>query len=95
MLEPGLEHRGRAPVVLGGAEHDDRVGRALVIALALLPDSQGGDARDERDRKSGDDEQAHDQRGDAGRQAPWHFLYFWPDPHQHGSLRPIRAPDGV
>ena len=26
---------------------------------------------------------------------PWHFLYFWPDPHQHGSLRPIRAPDGV
>ena len=28
-------------------------------------------------------------------QRPWHFLYFWPDPHQHGSLRPIRAPDGV
>ena len=28
-------------------------------------------------------------------QAPWHFLYFCPDPHQHGSLRPIRAPDGV
>src|SRR3954447_27011948 len=22
-------------------------------------------------------------------QAPWHFLYFLPDPHQHGSLRPI------
>src|SRR5262249_27591928 len=21
--------------------------------------------------------------------APWHFLYFLPDPHQHGSLRPI------
>jgi len=20
--------------------------------------------------------------------APWHFLYFLPDPHQHGSLRP-------
>ena len=19
---------------------------------------------------------------------PWHFLYFWPLPHQHGSLRP-------
>src|SRR5206468_12645751 len=25
----------------------------------------------------------------AGAQAPWHFLYFLPDPHQHGSLRPI------
>src|SRR4051812_37312835 len=22
-------------------------------------------------------------------QAPWHFLYFLPEPHQHGSLRPI------
>src|SRR4029453_12775775 len=21
--------------------------------------------------------------------APWHFLYFLPDPHQQGSLRPI------
>ena len=28
-------------------------------------------------------------------QRPWHFLYFWPEPHQHGSLRPIRAPVGV
>ena len=29
--------------------------------------------------------------GSAGRraQAPWHFLNFLPDPHQHGSLRPI------
>src|SRR3954466_2921124 len=24
-----------------------------------------------------------------GAQAPWHFLYFLPEPHQHGSLRPI------
>jgi len=22
-------------------------------------------------------------------QAPWHFLNFFPDPHQHGSFRPI------
>src|SRR6188508_2345170 len=22
-------------------------------------------------------------------QAPWHFLNFLPEPHQHGSLRPI------
>src|SRR5438874_862209 len=22
-------------------------------------------------------------------QAPWHFLYFLPEPHQHGSLRPM------
>src|SRR6478672_10561734 len=28
-------------------------------------------------------------------QRPWHFLYFAPEPHQHGSLRPIRAPLGV
>ncbi len=25
----------------------------------------------------------------AGPQAPWHFLNFLPEPHQHGSLRPI------
>src|SRR5438132_3273933 len=32
-----------------------------------------------------------DQRADpdAAPQAPWHFLNFLPDPHQHGSLRPI------
>src|SRR3954462_12990963 len=24
-----------------------------------------------------------------GGYAPWHFLNFLPDPHQHGSLRPI------
>src|ERR671936_406622 len=28
-------------------------------------------------------------RGRASPQAPWHFLYFLPEPHQHGSLRPI------
>src|SRR4029078_9572029 len=22
-------------------------------------------------------------------------LYFWPEPHQHASLRPMRTPDGV
>ena len=26
---------------------------------------------------------------------PWHFLYFFPEPHQHGSLRPIALPSGV
>src|SRR5213080_2242240 len=25
------------------------------------------------------------------RQTPWHFLYFLPEPHQQGSLRPILA----
>src|SRR3954470_9087512 len=29
------------------------------------------------------------------RQRPWHFLYLRPDPHQHASFRPIRAPLGV
>src|SRR5436190_14012313 len=33
--------------------------------------------------------------GEADAQRPWHFLYFAPDPHQHGSFRPIRAPLGV
>src|SRR5512140_590371 len=32
-------------------------------------------------------------QGGTGRKryspAPWHFLYFFPDPHGHGSLRPI------
>lgn len=28
------------------------------------------------------------QRGRLRRYAPWHFLNFLPDPHQHGSLRP-------
>src|ERR671936_667923 len=28
-------------------------------------------------------------RGRASPQAPWHFLYFLPEPHQQGSLRPI------
>src|SRR5271170_3588786 len=23
---------------------------------------------------------------------PWHFLYFLPDPHGHGSLRPTLSP---
>src|SRR5438309_1978528 len=22
-------------------------------------------------------------------QEPWHFLYFFPEPHQHGSFRPM------
>ena len=26
---------------------------------------------------------------EAEPQLPWHFLYFLPDPHQQGSLRPI------
>jgi hypothetical protein len=29
--------------------------------------------------------------GAVERQAPWHFLNFLPDPHQHGSLRPIAS----
>ena len=33
-----------------------------------------------------------DQGRPAAGQRPWHFLYFWPEPHQQGSLRPIRAP---
>ena len=33
--------------------------------------------------------------GPAPSQRPWHFLYLAPEPHQHGSLRPIRAPLGV
>src|SRR3989442_15314527 len=28
----------------------------------------------------------------AGAQAPWHFLYFFPLPHGHGSFRPPFSP---
>src|SRR5262249_57542407 len=28
-------------------------------------------------------------RASGGRYAPWHFLYFLPEPHQLGSFRPI------
>ena len=37
-------------------------------------------------------EEAHEGSAD---QRPWHFLYLAPEPHQHGSLRPMRAPVGV
>src|SRR5919108_620464 len=44
----------------------------------------------------------HRGRGRASGQAPWHFLYFLPEPHQQGSLRPIfsrslftRVPSGA
>ena len=38
MVEPGGEHRRRAPVVLGGTQDDDRVNRPLLVPIALLPD---------------------------------------------------------
>ena len=48
VVEPCREERRRPAVVLGRAQDDDRVGRALVVALALRPDPVrrvAGDAR--------------------------------------------------
>ena len=38
VVQASLEHRRRPAVVLRGPEHDDRVDRALLVAVALLPD---------------------------------------------------------
>ena len=43
VVEPGAQHRRRPPVVLGGAEHDDRVHRPPLVLLAR------DQHRDERD----------------------------------------------
>ena len=34
------------------------------------------------------DERTHQPSADASSSLPWHFLYFLPEPHGHGSLRP-------
>ncbi len=67
------------------------------VAVALVPDPVGGIAAD---RDAGDqprDDQPSEQRAPTASadQRPWHFLYFAPEPHQQGSLRPIRSPVGV
>ncbi len=54
VIQPSLEDRGRYAVVLGGAEHEDGIGRGLLIGAGLLPD---------RVRRTADDE----HRGDHGR----------------------------
>ena len=44
-------------------------------------------------RRSGGAARVESQAGEesARRQAPWHFLYFLPEPHGQGSLRPTRS----
>ena len=110
VVESGREDRRRPAVVLGRAQDDDRVGRPLVVALALRPDPDT--SRSRRRRRARGSRRRRRRPGRApsmrrlsgsvwamaatrSRQRPWHFLYFAPEPHQHGSLRPIRAPVGV
>jgi hypothetical protein len=96
VVQPCREHRGGATVVLGRAEDDDRVGRSLLIAGTLVDDAVCGVDPDDGRRRDPEQEQPDEGAHRSGRaQRPWHFLYFAPDPHQHGSLRPIRAPAGV
>ena len=96
MVEPRREQRGGPAVVLGRAQDDDRVGLAPLVAVALVPDAV---RRVPAERDDGDKPtriEANEGRARASAaQRPWHFLYLAPDPHQHGSLRPIRAPVGV
>ena len=81
---------------------------ALVVALALRPDAVASHSprrwrcrgRPARPHPAGRAPSNAVSSGDANgshalRQRPWHFLYLAPEPHQHGSLRPIRAPLGV
>ena len=87
MIEAGPEDRRRAPVVLGGAEHDDRVGGGhpgRLVDVAPLPDPVRGVGQDghrsqethERDRG----ERPPDRHPAGGAHRPWHFLYLRPDP---------------
>ena len=61
------------------------------------PDPEGRVAADDEDdgRPRDDERRARVDGPVADAQRPWHFLYLAPEPHQHGSLRPIRAPVGV
>src|SRR5687768_6446159 len=47
--------------------------------------------RTKRTTRSAANDPRHLARSRAARRgyAPWHFLYFLPDPHQLGTLRPI------
>ena len=74
-----------AAIVLGLRARQAGVGRAMAtaaIVIAGLCIAQMADLHDRLDRQLAA-QRCH------GAQAPWHFLNFLPDPHQHGSLRPI------
>ena len=89
VVEPGLEHRRRPPSYWAAPSTTiASAGRARRGRPA--PDPPGREAGDEDDAGDGDGRESQD----VAAQPPWHFLYFAPDPHQHGSLRPIRAPVG-
>ena len=109
VIEAGGEDRRRAPVVLRCAHHHDRVGRALLVLLALRPDPvrrvPGGQGHAEAGGPDQPQQVPNHRRvrrrlsqtatPDPLGQRPWHFLYLAPEPHQHGSFRPILAPLGV
>ena len=70
VLEAGLEHGRRPAVVLGGAQHDDGVGGALLVAAALPPDLEGRGTGRDGDRQAADQEEAHEVPGPVAGQAP-------------------------
>ena len=70
VVEPGLEHRGRPAVVLGRAEHNDRVGGAALVEGALLPDAERREPARGRREHARHDERAHDPARDPPAQAP-------------------------
>jgi hypothetical protein len=67
VVEPGSEDRRRAAVVLGGTEHDDRIRQALLVAVALLPDSPRGVAPDDHGRNGRADGEAGQVAAHEGR----------------------------
>ena len=70
MIQARLEDRRRAAVVLGGAEDDDRVHRALLVAVTLLPDAQCREPRHEGDGEAPGERQAHEIAASGTGQAP-------------------------
>ncbi len=69
------------------ASQNGQVRNAVRSSMAKEPTGPGGSAGREAPLNLRRD--LARPRSAARDHAPWHFLYFLPDPHQHGSLRPI------
>ncbi len=69
-------------------------GLRALVRVALLPDPEGRVARDGEAAPArpatttAANMPARAEAAPGVAQRPWHFLYFGPEPHQHGSLRP-------
>src|SRR5688572_1834715 len=84
VIEPGLEYRRRAPVVLGRAQHHDRVGR-LTLVLAAHPvdpaEQPGVDQGREPDQPAPPPQRAYHSSNDS----PIWGIVTWPTPSVRSS----------